>query len=171
MAYAESRQQWLDAANNFLDNPNIATGAYAGITLVNNALDATALVVPLLPAFAGHIQRFLGFGDEVVTLADDLVESADEAIDAANFGPSTVGAAQRVPKVLQSGGNTIRQGTADALSEYAGTNHHRRVSGRALERLKKDYELDSNFHARILDNGDYADETGVVIDNIIGYLD
>ena len=74
------------------------------------------------------------------------------------------------PKTLQSGGNTINQNTTDKLNKYFGTNYHRRDWGRALEELKKDFNLRNDHHGKILSNGDYMSGTGRIIGNIADYL-
>lgn len=69
------------------------------------------------------------------------------------------------PRTLQTGGNTIRQSTADALGLQ------RREAGRALEALKRDLGLPNNHHGRIMSNGDYVDpHTGQVLGNLFDYL-
>nr|WP_256548269.1 DUF637 domain-containing protein [Xenorhabdus bovienii] len=83
--------------------------------------------------------------------------------------PPSVGSAGRVPKVLQSGGNTIQQSTADGLNQYFGKDLHRREWGRALEDLKFYSKLPGNHHARILDNGDYINAKGEILGNISDY--
>ncbi|MBC9132009.1 hypothetical protein FcAc13_11930, partial [Frischella sp. Ac13] len=82
----------------------------------------------------------------------------------------SVGASGRVPKVLQSGGNTLTQSTANALNKYFGENINKREWGRALESLKKDNNIRNDHHGRILDNGDYINSSGNVIGNIGEYL-
>ncbi|MBM3273194.1 RHS repeat-associated core domain-containing protein, partial [Candidatus Kaiserbacteria bacterium] len=86
------------------------------------------------------------------------------------FGAGSIGAAKRIPRVVQSGGQTIRKATADALNEYTGRSLTPRDWGRALEKLKDQYQLPNKHHGKILDNCDYADEAGNVIDNIEDYL-
>ena len=84
--------------------------------------------------------------------------------------PLPVGAAGRVPNVLQSGGNTLNKSTANALNESLGESMTNREWGRALEALKKDNGLRNDFHGRILDNGNYVDKSGNVIGNIGDYV-
>ena len=70
-------------------------------------------------------------------------------------------------RVLQTGGRKLNQSVADALNDAFGTNLHKREWGRALERLKREYQLRNDHHGKILDNGAYTDNNG----NIIGYID
>ncbi|WNJ81262.1 hypothetical protein RJE46_08555 [Cedecea neteri] len=84
--------------------------------------------------------------------------------------PPGVGAAGRVPNVLQSGGNTLNKSTANALNESLGESMTSREWGRALEALKKDNGLRNDFHGRILDNGNYVDKSGNIIGNIGDYV-
>lgn len=84
--------------------------------------------------------------------------------------PPSVGSAGRVPGVLQTGGHTFNKSTANLLNKYFGENLSSREWGRALEALKSDNILRNDFHGRILDNGDYVDDTGNVIGNIGDYL-
>ncbi|GJM40919.1 MAG: hypothetical protein DHS20C20_12010 [Ardenticatenaceae bacterium] len=83
------------------------------------------------------------------------------------FGPRSVGAAQRV---LQSGGRTIRASTARELNELAGKNLSRREWGRILEALKREHGLPNNHHGSITPSGNYIDEFGNVIDNLLDYI-
>ena len=76
----------------------------------------------------------------------------------------STGSSGQEPFTLQSGGNTINQGTAD----HFGIN--RRELGRALEKLKKNNSLPNRHHGKIKSNGDYTDASGEFIDNILSYL-
>lgn len=78
--------------------------------------------------------------------------------------------ARGTQQVLQTGGRTIKRGTAKALNELTGQSLSRREWGRSLEALKEANDLPNAHHGKILANGDYADDAGVVIDNIIDYL-
>lgn len=84
--------------------------------------------------------------------------------------PPSVGAAGRVPVVLQTGGHTMAARTANGLNKEFNKNLTNREWGRALEALKKYENLDNNFHGRILDNGDYIDHTGKILGNIGDFL-
>jgi filamentous hemagglutinin len=84
--------------------------------------------------------------------------------------PPSVGAAGRVPTVLQTGGNTLNKSTANTLNSQLGESLTSREWGQALESLKKDNGLRNDFHGRILDNGNYIDDAGKVIGNIGDYL-
>ncbi|MBN3343262.1 DUF637 domain-containing protein [Pectobacterium brasiliense] len=84
--------------------------------------------------------------------------------------PPSVGAAGRVPVVLQTGGHTMAARTANGLNKEFNKNLTNREWGRALEALKKYENLDNNFHGRILDNGDYIDHTGRILGNIGDFL-
>ncbi|MEI7088394.1 DUF637 domain-containing protein [Pectobacterium versatile] len=84
--------------------------------------------------------------------------------------PPSVGAAGRVPVVLQTGGHTITARTANGLNKEFNKNLTSREWGRALESLKDDYSLRHDFHGRILDNGNYIDKAGKIIGNIEDYL-
>lgn len=57
--------------------------------------------------------------------------------------------------MLQSGGNTLNQSTANGLNKYFSKNINKREWGRALESLKQDNNIKNGHHGRILDNGDY----------------
>jgi RHS repeat-associated protein len=89
---------------------------------------------------------------------------------AAAITPRSVGAMARGVRVLQTGGNTIRTGTANGLNEYFGLNLHPREWGRALEALKDAAGYGPNFHGSILSNGNYLNEAGEVIGNILDFL-
>ncbi|MCL9667290.1 RHS repeat-associated core domain-containing protein [Rosenbergiella epipactidis] len=84
--------------------------------------------------------------------------------------PKSVGAKGRKSVVLQTGGRTIEQRTANELNKYFGRNINRREWGRALESLKRRNNLRNDDHGRILDNGDHIGIQGNIIDNIEDYL-
>lgn len=85
--------------------------------------------------------------------------------------PSSVGAAGRIPKVLQTGGNTLEARTARSLNDFFfGKNINRREWRKALDKLKKDLPLRGDHHGRILDNGGYIDGAGNFLGNIEDYL-
>ena len=42
--------------------------------------------------------------------------------------------------------------------------------GRSLEGMKRDLGLPNNHHGRILDNGDYIDDGGNMLGNLLDYL-
>ena len=72
---------------------------------------------------------------------------------------------------LQSGNSkTIKVATAKALNERFGKSLHGREWGRALENLKGYFNLPSDFHGQIMDNGDFTDAEGKVIGNIHDHL-
>ena len=75
-------------------------------------------------------------------------------------------------KVIQTGGRTIYPETARKLNEYFGLDLHPRDWGRALERLKKDpdLQLPNNHHGNIEKDGTYTDQKGNPIGNIADYL-
>ena len=83
---------------------------------------------------------------------------------------SAAGGMSGEPTVLQSGGNTISARTAQELNRVSGLNAHRRDWGRALESLKNDLGLRNDHHGRIMSNGDYMDDSGNVLGNIIHYM-
>ncbi|NJO12874.1 MAG: hypothetical protein HC872_04755 [Gammaproteobacteria bacterium] len=74
-------------------------------------------------------------------------------------------------RVLQTGGQTLNQATADALNAFAGTNLPRREVGRALEALKDELGLPNRLiGSKILENGDLLDDSGKFLGNIIDYF-
>jgi RHS repeat-associated protein len=73
-------------------------------------------------------------------------------------------------RILQTGGNKIASGTAKALNEVAGRNLSPREWGRALEALKKELGFANNHHGKITSTGDYLDEAGKFIGNLLDYL-
>jgi hypothetical protein len=98
-----------------------------------------------------------------------VTKGADDLGSFAHNYQRSAGAAQRVPNVLQTGGNTLNKRAANALNEQLGQNLNRREWGRALEGLKSELGLPGNHHARILDNGDYVDDAGHVLGNLLDY--
>lgn len=103
-----------------------------------------------------------GTGDATAAAGEAATHAADLV------GKSTVGAA--IAKVLQTGGNRIDESTARGLDEASGMNLPRREWGRALERLKKGNDLPNNHHGRILSTGDYLNDAGKCVGNLLDYL-
>ncbi len=68
-------------------------------------------------------------------------------------------------KTLQNGGNKITDATAKALG------YPRHVIGDAIEALKDDLQIPSDFHGRILDNGMLVDDAGQFVAWITDYID
>ena len=85
------------------------------------------------------------------------------------FGHASAGAGQ-VVRTLQTGGNKMLQQTADALNASLGQSAGRRDWGRALEGLKNEFGLPGDHHGRILSTGDYVDDAGKLIGNLLDYL-
>ena len=84
-------------------------------------------------------------------------------------------AGDRVPvdpsaRILQAGGHTFDDSTADALNRTFSKNYARREWGRALERLKEAFDLPNDHHGRVYDNGDYTDMNGLVYGNLGDYV-
>jgi len=76
-----------------------------------------------------------------------------------------VGAAMKgFDKVLQSGGNTLKKSTLKALRL---TKEEGKI---AIEALKKDLGLPSDFHGKIMGNGDLRNDAGDVLGNLLDYL-
>ncbi len=99
-----------------------------------------------------------------------VAKSADNIADYAHNYQRSVGASQRVPKVLQSGGNKLSKRVSDGLNDYFDQNLTKRDWGRALEALKKEHRLRNDHHSKILDNGDYINDAGDLIGNIADHL-
>jgi RHS repeat-associated protein len=77
----------------------------------------------------------------------------------------SVGAALRgFDKVLQTGGHTLNKSTLKALGL---TKEEGKI---AIEALKKDIALPSDFHGQIMGNGDLRNATGEVLGNLFDYL-
>ena len=76
-----------------------------------------------------------------------------------------------IDRPLQTGGNTIKNNTANALNKAHDLDLSRREWGRALEALKKDTGLGNNHHGKIMESGDYVDaDTGEYLGNLLDYL-
>jgi Pre-toxin TG len=87
-----------------------------------------------------------------------------------NRWAGSLGAGKYTPKTVQTGGRTINKRTAQALNEFSDMDLTPREWGRALESLKGEHSLSPSHHGKILANGDYADESGNVIDNLLHYI-
>jgi RHS repeat-associated protein len=96
--------------------------------------------------------------------------AAESATAAARsvFAENTVGAAE--VRILQNGGATITNRTAQALNDVSGLSLNRRDWGRAVEALKKGAGLPNNSHGRITATGDYLDSQGSFIGSLFDYL-
>ncbi|NLE38867.1 MAG: hypothetical protein GX621_12655 [Pirellulaceae bacterium] len=73
-------------------------------------------------------------------------------------------------RILQTGGHTVKPGTAKALNESLGRNLHHRDWGRALEGLKDSLGLPKDYHGRIDALGNYLDEAGNILGNLEDFL-
>ena len=82
------------------------------------------------------------------------------------FGARSIGAAERVPEVLQTGGHTITNHTRKALDLT------KDQAKRAMEGLKKELGQGNSHHQhKILDNGDVLDShNGEWLGNLYDYL-
>jgi hypothetical protein len=83
----------------------------------------------------------------------------------------SLGGGRWQPRTLQTGGNTLKKGTANALNDFFDLSLDRRDWGRAVEALKDDLGSAPKYHGKILENGDYADKAGTVLGNIVDCLD
>ena len=99
-----------------------------------------------------------------------MIRRFGPAVGRTNQWAGSLGAAKWTPRTLQTGGNTIRSATANALNKIAGVSLKPREWGRALESLKNTNGLKPGHHGKILENGDYLDDVGNIVDNILGYL-
>ena len=85
------------------------------------------------------------------------------------FVESTVGAKEVT--IVQRGGNTIYQSTADALNRSTGMNLSRGRWGEAVESLKGFEGYSNNFHGNIDSLGNYINpKTGEVIGNLLDFV-
>src|SRR5581483_2702676 len=114
---------------------SVAAVAFAGWELL-------PMAGPILARYPGLINFLNGLGQAPGTPAA--------------FGAGSLGAAE--VRILQTGGNTIRQATANALNDLADANLSAREWGRAVEALKDYYGLPNNFHGSISSTGDYLDQ-------------
>jgi stage V sporulation protein SpoVS len=124
---------------------------------------AESLQAPELP-----LESVFGYGQIVVDNAYATRGAQLGAKAASSFGARTLGAAEI--RILQTGGNKIASGTANALNEATGMNLARREWGRALEALKAEHGLPPGFHGSITSAGGYLDEAGKLIDSLLGYV-
>lgn len=132
----------------------------------NEAEGAGVTTAPAESASAGGNTTAESTGTANATGAEAEVPTAGG--EANIVGESTVGAA--AAKVLQTGGNKINESTARGLNDALGMNLPRREWGRALEKLKKLNDLPNNHHGRILSSGDYVNDAGHYLGNLLEYL-
>jgi hypothetical protein len=110
-------------------------------------------------------------GARAATKAAGAVDDVAEGLLRArgtSFGAGSLGAGG--VKILQRGGHTITAETAKALNELAGTNLARREWGKLLEMLKRTNGFGNSHHGAITSTGDYLDDTGAFVDNLLEYL-
>jgi hypothetical protein len=99
------------------------------------------------------------------------VDLTTEDIDLVRQYASSDGTASGDARPLQTGGNTVRESTADALNAEHGVDLASREWGRAVEDLKEDLGLSPSFHGRISSDGSYSDpNTGEELGNLLDYL-
>ena len=89
-----------------------------------------------------------------------------KAVKTSVTGFKSLGAAGRgFSKTLQTGGHTLNKSTLRALKLS------KQQGKRAIEGLKKDLRLPSNFHGKIMGNGDLVHpHSRQVIGNLFDYL-
>ena len=164
----------------------------AAVDVVGIVHDVVACAVPGYPGWAGsaiQASRLAARGAttalktgtvEVIELAarEGAPIAAEVAAKGAQFvdkvvpgaiGRATAGAAQ-VVRTLQTGGNKMLKQTADALNDTLGKSLGRRDWGRALEELKGELGLPADHHGQILSTGDYVDDAGNVLGNLLDYI-
>ena len=100
----------------------------------------------------------------------DVVQAAEDAADSSAAAGDSAAVVEPEPTVLQTGGNTIRNRTAQLLNEQFDMNLHRRDWGRALEALKDFVGQPGQLHGKIMSDGTLVDETGRVIGNILDFI-
>lgn len=129
--------------------------------LTLEAASAAAGVAGDLAAI-GKARIVAGAAEEGLKVAEEVTKRGS------TYGKGSAGAGQVT--VLQTGGRTLRGSTANALNEATGLNLTRREWGRALEALKRNSFLPNNHHGRILSNGDYVDDAGEILGNLLDFL-
>ncbi len=87
------------------------------------------------------------------------------------------GAACNVPppggpsyRIIQNGGTTITQATANALNKSLGKNLNKREWGRGIEELKGNVGLPKDYHGMIDEIGNYLSKSRELFGNILEYL-
>ena len=71
---------------------------------------------------------------------------------------------------VQTGGNTVKDGTARALNDYSGKNLSPQEWGDAVEGLKDDKGIPNDSHGKIQRDGSYVDGKGQYRGNINDYI-
>jgi hypothetical protein len=116
---------------------------------------------------AESVETFLG---NLAIIHDRDASTGDQAWAWIQIGLTVGGGLLAGVAIIQRGGGTIAKSTARALNGEFGLDLKPREWGRALEALKRFEQLPNNHHGRIMSNGDYVDEAGNVIGNLIDYL-
>jgi hypothetical protein len=132
-----------------------------GVLAGGSALAGTGLGAGmyLSGAFAGSGVTTLGLGSGGASTS--------------SFGASSLGSAQWIGRLLQRGGHTVKQSTANALNKAHNLNLHRREWGRALEDLKTaNFGKRPNFHDTDIYEGGQVmyKQTLDMIDNLLNFL-
>ncbi len=73
-------------------------------------------------------------------------------------------------RLLQAGGHTFEDSSADALNRHFSTTFNRREWGRALERLKEAVGLGADHHGKVWADGSYTGMDDRVYDNLRTYV-
>jgi filamentous hemagglutinin len=138
-----------------------AAGLFSGPVVVAGAAEAA----PLIAAEASSIAAFWAAQHpQVLNLANQFGQGPGTPA----FGSGSLGAAE--VRILQTGGNTIRTATANALNEAAGMSLSPRDWGRAVEALKDYHGLSHNFHGSITSTGDYLDQARNLVGNLLEFI-
>ncbi|MEM7049751.1 MAG: RHS repeat-associated core domain-containing protein, partial [Acidobacteriota bacterium] len=72
-SFKASQEAWVEAANNFQENPSVDTGVAAAQAFINNALDSVAILLPGVPGGAGLLNKGVQKADDIV----DVVKATD----------------------------------------------------------------------------------------------
>jgi hypothetical protein len=140
--WSVDRNDWIQLSE--LQEGEHLQAAYGIATVVSIAIVSTNVPVYNIEVHGEHVYQVSGLGV--------LVHNAC---------PSDI---------LQNGGHTILKSTARALNDFHEMSLHSREWGRSLEKLKKFEGLRNDHHGMINRAGDYLDDAGNFIGNLLDYL-
>jgi hypothetical protein len=167
-SFWDDAEMLAEMAADFMPGAALLDCVSGGCSYTEWALASAEVAAVVIPGGVAVKVAFKAF--QKWKAASQVGKTADNLAGYAHNYQRSVGASQRVPKVLQTGGNKLSSRVSDELNDYFGENLTKRDWGRALEGLKKDNGLRNDHHGRILDNGDYVNDAGDLIGNIADYL-
>jgi RHS repeat-associated protein len=125
-SYQQSSRAWSEAFSSFLTNPSVGTGLTAAVKFVEASADAVGVLVPGVPAVAGHMTRLASWGGnaaDLVRLEKSLASESQVAQALSGGGRVIAGAGSRavfrdVDRIVKTYGGEAGDWVKKSSSKY-----------------------------------------------------